>query len=320
VPIGRPIGNTSVAILDGRGEPVPVGVAGELLTGGLGLARGYFDRPDLTAERFVPDGTSGLAGERLYRTGDRARWLADGTLEFFGRMDHQVKVRGFRIELGEVETALARHPAVAESVVTAREDRPGDRRLVAYVVPPHGLAPTAGDLAAHLRRTLPEYMIPGAFVILAAMPLSANSKPDRAALPPPADVTTAPSASYVPPRTLLEERIATIWRDVLGVARVGVHDNFFGLGGHSLLLLQAVSRMRAGLGRPLAPIELFEYPTVAALAQHLAPADEAAAAAGASAAAAVEQNRERGASRRESLRRRPRQAVVVTPAGEEEME
>jgi nonribosomal peptide synthetase DhbF len=254
-----------------------------------------------------------LAGERLYRTGDRARWLPDGPLEFLGRLDHQVKVRGFRIELGEIETVLARHPAVVESVVVTREDRPGDRRLVAYVVPAGGVDPAPGELAGHLRRTLPEHMIPAAFVTLAAIPLSANSKPDRAALPPPADVEAGPRTSHVPPRTRLEERIAAVWREVLGVTRVGVHDNFFGLGGHSLLLLQAVTRLRQELGRPLTPIELFEYPTVAALAQRLAPGEETAA------AAVVEEGRDRGASRRQPLRprSRPRIVAAVAPDGEE---
>jgi amino acid adenylation domain-containing protein len=309
VPIGRPIGNTRVVILDGGLEPVPVGVAGELYTGGLGLARGYFERPDLTAQRFVPDAASGLSGERLYGTGDRARWLAEGTIEFLGRLDHQVKVRGFRIELGEIETVLGRHPAVLESVVVTREDRPGDRRLVAYVVPAAGLEPAAGELAGFLRQTLPEYMIPGVFVTLGSIPLSPNSKPDREALPPPPDVTVGTEASYVPPRSRLEERIAAVWREVLGVARVGVHDNFFSLGGHSLLLLQAVARLREEIGEeigektglPLTPIELFEYPTIAALAKRLAPKEEEEPG-----TSALDQSRDRGASRRQSLRRRPR--------------
>ncbi len=311
VPIGRPIGNTRVVILDRDFAPVPVGVAGELYTGGLGLARGYFERPELTAERFVPDAVSGETGERLYGTGDRARWLADGTIEFLGRLDHQVKVRGFRIELGEIETVLGRHPAVLESVVVTREDRPGDRRLVAYVVPAAGLEPASGELAGFLRQTLPEHMIPSIFVTLSSIPLSPNSKPDRAALPPPPDVTVGTEASYVPPRSRLEERIAAIWREVLGVSRVGVHDNFFSLGGHSLLLLQAVARLRdelgdelgAEIGRSLTPIELFEYPTVAALAQRLAPPGEAEAG-----TSVLDRSRDRGASRRQSLRRRPRGA------------
>jgi acyl carrier protein len=298
-------------ILDGGGEPVPAGVPGELYTGGFGLARGYFDRPDLTAERFLPDGVSGLPGERLYRTGDRARWLSGGAIEFLGRLDHQVKVRGFRIELGEIETALGSHPAVVECVVVTREDRPGDRRLVAYVVPAGGLEPAPGELAGFLRQTLPEYMVPGVFVTLPSIPLSPNSKPDRAALPPPPDVTAGPQASFVPPRTRLEERIAAVWREVLGVSQVGIHDNFFSLGGHSLLILQAVSRLREEVGRPLSPIEMFEYPTVAALAKRLAPEDEEAA-------PVLAENRDRGAARRQALRRRPREAVPVGAEGEEE--
>ena len=321
VPIGRPIGNTGVAILDGGGEPVPVGVPGELYTGGLGLARGYLDRPDLTAERFLPDGVSGLPGERLYRTGDRARWLADGTIEFLGRLDHQVKVRGFRIELGEVESALGSHPAVTECVVVTREDRPGDRRLVAYLVPAAGLEPAPGELAGFLRQTLPEYMIPGVFVTLPKIPLSPNSKPDRAALPPPPDAMAGPQVSFVPPRTRLEERIAAVWREVLGVPRVGIHDNFFGLGGHSLLILQTVARLREETGRPLSPIEMFEYPTVAALAKRLAPQLPEDA----EAAPVLARSRDRGAARRGALGagagggggRRPRPRAVPVGAGGE---
>jgi amino acid adenylation domain-containing protein len=319
VPIGRPIGNTRVVILDRDFTPVPVGVAGELYTGGLGLARGYFERPELTAQRFVPDAVSGETGERLYGTGDAARWLADGTIEFLGRLDHQVKVRGFRIELGEIETVLGRHPAILESVVVTREDRPGDRRLVAYVVPAAGLEPAAGELAGFLRQTLPEYMIPGIFVTLGSIPLSPNSKPDRAALPPPPDVTLGTETSYVPPRSRLEERIAAIWREVLGVSRVGVHDNFFSLGGHSLLLLQAVARLRdeigEEIGRSLTPIELFEYPTVAALAKRLAPAEEKEMG-----TSVLEQSRDRGASRRQSVRRRPRGVSAPSPPVPEEEE
>jgi len=314
VPVGRPIGNTRVAILDGALAPQPAGVAGELHVGGLGLARGYFGRPDLTAERFVPDPFSGLPGERLYRTGDRCRWLPDGTVEFLGRTDHQVKVRGFRIELGEIETVLARHPAVAECVAMAREDRPGDRRLVAYVVPAGHGAPAPGELAAFLGRTLPGHMIPAVFVSLPRMPLSPSGKPDRAALPPPPDVTAGREGSYVPPRTRLEERIAAVWREALGVERVGAHDNFFSLGGHSLLLLAAVARLREELGRPLQPIEMFEHPTVAALALHLAPAGEG------SGVGAEERGRHRGAARRQSLGRRARGPVTAVPEPEEEPE
>ncbi|HZF12916.1 MAG TPA: phosphopantetheine-binding protein, partial [Thermoanaerobaculia bacterium] len=269
--------------------------------------RGYLGRPELTAARFVPDPFGDRPGERLYRTGDRGRYGADGNLEFLGRLDEQVKVRGYRIELGEIETALARHPAVLESVVVTREDRPGDRRLVAYVVPAAGLEPVPGELAGYLRRSLPEYMVPSAFVTLETMPLSPNSKPDRAALPPPPDVTSGIETSYVPPRTRLEERIAAVWREVLGVARVGVHDNFFSLGGHSLLLLQAVARLREESGKSLTPIELFEYPTVAALAQHLAPEESAAP----GSAPVLAQGRDRGAARRQSLRRRSRGAAPV---------
>jgi nonribosomal peptide synthetase DhbF len=231
-------------------------------------------------------------------------------LEFLGRLDQQVKVRGFRVEPGEIETVLGRHPAVLACAVLARQDRPGDRRLVAYVVAAGGLAPAPGELAAHLRRTLPEHMLPEVFVTLPEMPLSAHGKPDRAALPPPPDATAGDGASHVPPRSRLERQIAALWREVLGVARVGAHDNFFGLGGHSLLLLQAVARMRRELGQPISPIEIFEHPTVAALARHLEPAAEQAP------AGTVERSLDRGAHRRLALRQRLTAGAAVAQVGE----
>ncbi len=325
IPIGGPIGNTIVHVLDADLRPVPIGVRGELYTGGLGLARGYYGRPDLTAERFVPDPladpSGGQFGERLYRTGDFARWLPDGGLEFLGRRDVQVKIRGFRIELGEIETVLGRHPAVAEAVVLAREDRPGDRRLVGYVVPAPiktgDPIPSVADLQAFLRQTLPDYMVPAAFVVLPALPLTANAKVDRAALPAPEDAARESQASYVPPRNELERTIVGIWQEVLGRERIGVNDNFFDLGGHSLLLLQAVSRLNEALGRELPRGLLFEHPTVAALARALGGDSET----GEEPEATLELSQERATARRESIQRRGRAPLrPAAPAREEDDE
>ncbi|MFL6294183.1 MAG: non-ribosomal peptide synthetase, partial [Thermoanaerobaculia bacterium] len=262
VPIGRPIANTRTYVLDERLAPVPVGVEGELYTGGEGLARGYLGRPDLTAERFVPD-PFGTAGERLYRTGDRARWRAGGTLEFLGRLDHQVKLRGFRVELGEIETALTALPGVREAVVLAREDRPGDKRLVAYVT---------GEISVEalrdsLRERLPEYMVPAAFVTLAAFPFTPNGKVDRKALPAPE--WDGGGEGAVAPRTPVEEILAGIWAGLLGVERVGADSDFFELGGHSLLATRVVSRLRDTLGVELPLHDLFEAPRLADLASRV---------------------------------------------------
>ncbi len=267
VSIGQPIANSQAYVLDERMQPVPVGVEGELYVGGDGLAWGYLRRPELTAERFVPHPFSEEPGARLYRTGDRARWLRDGRLEFLGRRDTQVKLRGFRIEPGEVEAALLRHPAVREAVVVAREDGPGGKRLVAYVVPRAAPAPTAAELRGTLQNTLPEYMVPSAFVTLEALPLTPNAKVDRKALPAP-DLE-GPREDFVPPRTAMEERVAAIWGPLLGLSRVGAKDHFFERGGHSLLATQVVSRLREALQVEVPVRTLFEAPTVAELAEHL---------------------------------------------------
>jgi amino acid adenylation domain-containing protein len=245
VPIGRPIANTRVYVLDQGLEPTPIGVAGELYIAGDGLARGYLNRPGLTAERFMacPFGT---AGSRMYRTGDLARWRADGELEFLGRIDHQVKIRGHRIELGEVEAALLGHPGVAQAVAIVREDEPGDKRLVAYVVAAGDEAPDVGGLRAHLKQSLPDYMIPQAIVGLEALPLTPNGKIDRKALPVPEG--RPEGLDYVAPRTPVEETLAGIWAEVLKIDRVGVHDNFFELGGHSLLATRVTALVRERLG------------------------------------------------------------------------
>ncbi|HEX5717204.1 MAG TPA: amino acid adenylation domain-containing protein, partial [Thermoanaerobaculia bacterium] len=263
VPIGRPIANARVHVLGAGEEPVPVGVAGELLAGGEGLARGYLGRPGLTAESFVPDPFSREPGARLYRTGDRVRHLADGRIEFLGRLDRQVKIRGFRIEPGEVEAALMRHPAVAGAVVVAREARPDDRRLVAYLVPRAGEpGPAAGELRLFLEPALPAPLIPSTFVILSAFPLTANGKVDRAALP----AATEPVPGRTQPRGPVEELLARLWEEVLGGGRVGAEDGFFDLGGHSLLAARLVSRVREVFEVELPLADLFQSPTVRSLA------------------------------------------------------
>ncbi len=250
IPYGVPMANQKAYVLDRHAQLVPVGVAGELHLGGVGLARGYFDHPGMTAERFVPHSFADRAGERLYKTGDLARYMADGNIELLGRMDHQVKIRGFRIELGEIGAALKQHPAVKEAVVILRQDVPGQKRLVAYVVA-GGARVSADELRTSLKSTLPEYMVPSAFVLLDALPLSPNGKLDRRALPAPEAAQPAGDDDFVAPRTPVEEVLADIWAQVLGVARVGAFDNFFDLGGHSLLATQVVSRVNE-----LFPVEL----------------------------------------------------------------
>ncbi|HEX2081820.1 MAG TPA: amino acid adenylation domain-containing protein, partial [Longimicrobium sp.] len=260
VPIGTPISGTRVYVLDRAGRPLPAGVPGELYAGGDGVARGYLGRPTATAERFLPDPFAGRPGARMYRTGDRARRRADGTLEYLGRLDAQVKIRGFRVEPGEVQAVLRRHPAVADCAVVAREDVPGEKRLVAYVV---GHA-DAEALRAHLRGTLPDYMVPGAFVSLDALPLTPNGKVDRRALPAPEQ---GPEERCVAPRTPVEEVLAGVWSEVLRVDRLGVTDNFFQLGGHSLLATRVVSRVRQLFDVEMPLRAVFEAPSVAELAE-----------------------------------------------------
>jgi amino acid adenylation domain-containing protein len=267
VPIGRPIANTQLYILDAYLRPVPAGVAGELYIGGDGLARGYLNRPELTAERFVPNPFSSSAGARLYKTGDLTRHLPEGQLEYLGRTDHQVKIRGFRVELGEIEAALWQHEAVREAVVVARQDVPGDTRLVAYVVPQQEGVFAPQEVRNALRESLPDYMVPSAFVTLRALPLTPNGKIDRAALPAPGLGSTGLEDSYVAPRTTLEEVVASIWAETIGVARVGVHDNFFELGGHSLLAMQVISRIREEFEVELPVRSIFDGMTVEGMAE-----------------------------------------------------
>ncbi len=268
IPIGRPIGNTRVYILDEEWEPVPVGVAGEIYIGGAGVARGYVKRPELTAERFVPDGYSREAGARIYRTGDLGRWLADGTIEFLGRNDNQVKIRGFRIELGEIESRLTEHPEVREAVVVAREDTPGEKRLVAYYTVAGEDEVGAEELRAHLGARLPAYMVPAAYVWLEKLPLTVNGKLDRKALPEP-EGNAYPVREYEAPQGETETALAEIWSELLGVERVGRWDNFFELGGHSLLAMRVVSRIRQGLRVAITIVDLFERPTLSGLADHV---------------------------------------------------
>src|SRR6185312_6654018 len=238
------------------------GVTGELFFGGANLGRCYHGRPELTAERFVPDPFAAAAGGRLYRTGDLARWLPDGTLEFFGRLDDQVKIRGFRVEPGEIETLLAKHPAVAAAAVVARERAPGDKVLVAYVVRRAGAPAEVAALRAFLGGQLPDYMVPTAFVELPALPLAPSGKVDRRALPAPDAGLLARDAAFVPPATEAEKVAAEIWSELLGAPRVGLDDNFFHLGGHSLLAARLVARVRARTTLELPLRALFERPTL----------------------------------------------------------
>jgi len=250
-------------VLDPQLEPAPIGVPGELLLGGDAVARGYLERPGLTAERFVPDPFGG-AGGRLYRTGDRARWLPGGEVEYLGRTDEQVKIRGFRIEPGEVEAVLSDHPAVREAVVVVREDAPGDRRLVAYVVAGESAAVTPADLRAHLKGRLPEYMVPSAVVVLESLPLTPSGKVARRALPAPEYASA--ETGHVAPRTPVEEVLAGIWAEVLRLERVGVHDSFFDLGGHSLLLMRLLAHVQAAFDVEISMRSVFSMPTLEAMA------------------------------------------------------
>ncbi len=269
ITIGRPIANTAVYILDEHRAPVPVGVPGEIYIGGYGVARGYRNRPDLTSERFISDPFACDPSARMYRTGDRARYLPDGRIVHLGRIDHQVKIRGYRIELGEVEAVLSRHPAVRQAVVTAREDQQGSKQLVAYVVCQEGQRQSSSELRASMRTELPDYMIPSYFVYLEGIPLTANNKVDVQALPDPAlSLSVAPG--YVEPRNPLEVQLTALWQQVLGVSKIGVHDNYFDLGGHSLKAAQLFYLLEQVYGRHLPLDTLFQAPTVASLASVLA--------------------------------------------------
>ncbi len=270
VPIGRPIANTQLYVLDSHREMVPVGVPGELYVGGAGVAGGYWNRPELTAEKFISDPFSSTSGARLYKTGDLARFLPDGNIEYLGRVDHQVKIRGFRIELGEIEAGLASHPGVREAVVVAREDVAGEKRLVAYYTASNtnGKSTGVAELRSHLSGKLPEYMVPAAYVRIESMPVTANGKLDRKALPMPEGDAYA-VLGYEAPQGEMETRLAEIWGDVLKIDRVGRNDNFFELGGHSLLAMQVMARIRHIFNLELPVRSIFDEPTVAGSAVEL---------------------------------------------------
>ena len=273
VPIGRPIANQGVYLLEANLQPVPIGVAGEIYIHGQGLSRGYLHRPALTAERFLPDPFSAEPGGRLYRTGDQARWQPDGNLQFLGRIDNQVKVRGHRIELEEIEAVLDSCAGVRKSVALVREDTPGDQRVVAYVA--GGLGLDVGELRSMLRRRMPLFMLPSTFVVLDAIPVTTSGKVDRRALPAP-DLHQAGQAVYIAPRNPVEELVALVWAEVLGVGCVGLNDNFFDLGGHSLLAAKVIARLAGRFSLEIPLRALFEQPTVAALAEYIRQAREAA--------------------------------------------
>lgn len=302
ISIGTPIANTLVFVVDGAGQPVPPGTAGELLIGGSGVVRGYHARPELTAERFTWFEAPGVSRGRVYRTGDLVMWREDGRLEFLGRIDHQVKIRGHRIELGEIESCLGADADVREAVVIAREDVPGDVRLVAYVVARDGRGVDEHRLRERCRAVLPDWMVPSVLVPLPDLPRTPNRKVDRRALPAP-HAATASLAAFVAPTSSLEQTISAVWAEVLRVEKVGMRDNFFDLGGHSLLAVQVHAKLRTILQKNLSITDLFRFPTVASLAAHLAGAG-----AGAGASAAVPGSA-RADARREALRRRTERAV-----------
>jgi len=287
VPIGRPIANMRIYLLDANQQPVPIGIPGEIYIGGIGVARGYLNRPELTAEKFIADPFRSIQeiregstldnpvfgslfyGDRLYRTGDLARYLPDGNLEFMGRVDFQVKIRGFRIELEEIESIINQHVLVQQAAVIARGGKGDEKRLIAYLVPEPGASVSINQLRTYLRQFLPEYMVPASFVILDTLPLNTNGKVDRKALPDINGTRPDLEAAYVPPQTELERVIAAIWQEVLNIEKVGLNDNFFDLGGHSLLLFKVHTRLEEALSRSVSMVDLFRYPTVSALADYL---------------------------------------------------
>lgn len=267
--IGRPIANTTIYILDVHKDPVPIGVQGELYIGGEGLARGYWNQPDLTAERFIPNPYGNQPGTRLYMTGDGARYRPDGNIEFLGRRDHQVKIRGYRVELGEIEATLEQQDSVRQATVLAREDRPGDKRLVAYVVPTHDHIPDAGELREQLALTLPDYMVPGLYVFIDAFPLTLNGKVDYRALPAPEGDHSGPEKTTVTPRTQTERELAEIWNQLLGVKHISVQDHFFRLGGHSLMAIRLATQVQRLFGVRLSLEQIFQTPTLGELAKRI---------------------------------------------------
>lgn len=268
-PIGRPIANTQVCVLDANLQAVPIGVAGELHIRGVGLAKGYLNRPELTNEKFIPDPFSSNPEDRLYKTGDLVRFLADGNLEFLGRIDNQVKIRGFRIEIGEIETILRQYSNLSEVAIVDQDDASGNKQLIAYIVSQPGTEVTPIELRNFLKQHLPDYMVPAVFIPLEKLPLTPSGKIDRRALPEPDIVRSDMNATYVAPRNSTEQRIAEIWQQVLKLERLGIHDNFFDLGGHSLLATQVLSRLRLSLDVDLPLRTFFEVPTIADLAERI---------------------------------------------------
>jgi amino acid adenylation domain-containing protein len=313
--IGGPLGNVRVHLLDASLRPVPPGLPGELYIGGAGVGRGYIGRPELTAERFIPD-PSGAPGSRLYRTGDLGRWREDGRIEFLGRADHQVKLRGLRIELGEIESVMRTHPEVGEVIVVLHETQPGEQHLVGYFAPRQGLPPGAeatGHELAHqlrglLRQLLPGFMVPWALVPLARLPLTRNGKVDRAALPDPRAATRESNVPYEAPANQLEQTIAAIWQEALKADKVGLHSNFFDLGGHSLLMVQVHEKLATAFGRRFSMVELFQHPTVAALARHIGQTQSGAA-------AASGQSQQRLEDRAQKQRQALQQQALLIKAG-----
>ena len=267
VPIGRPIANTELYILDRHHQPVPIGVPGELYIGGMGLARGYLNSPELTADKFIDHPFSSEPKARLYKTGDLVRYRPDGTIEYLGRLDDQVKIRGFRIELGEIEAALLAHAAIEQAVVLAREDTPGDKRLVAYLVCAPGQTLQVESLRSQLQQQLPAYMVPSAFVLLNALPLTSNGKVDRRALPDPDQSRPDLEKAFAAPSTRSEEVLAKIWANLLKLKRVGINDNFFDLGGHSLLAAKLMSQIEKAFGKRFSLSAIFHAPTIEQLAE-----------------------------------------------------
>jgi len=275
--IGRPIDNVRIYLLDEQMHPVPIGVAGELHIAYDGLARGYINRPEISAEKFVPNPFSDEPGGRLYKTGDRARYLPDGRIDFLGRIDNQVKVRGYRIEPGEVEQVFKQHPVVNDVVVVVREDTPGDKRLVAYVVSRPEPPLEISSLRSFGKEKLPQYMMPSVFVVLQSVPLTPNGKVDRKALPKPDQAEARTDAPYLPPQTELERIVTDIWQHVLKIGHVSLNDNFFDLGGHSLLMIQVQGKLRAALKRNISITDLFKYPNVNDLVAYLSRDQDSAA-------------------------------------------
>ncbi|MBV9788623.1 MAG: amino acid adenylation domain-containing protein, partial [Chloroflexi bacterium] len=279
-PIGRPIGNTEVYLLNQYEQPVPIGVVGEICIGGTGVARGYLNRPDLTAERFIPDAFGKTPGSRLYKTGDLGRYLPDGNILYMGRSDDQVKVRGYRIELGEIENVLAAHDEIRTGIVQVRELN-GEKQIVAYLLPEPNHTPNVSSLRTFMATKLPDYMVPNTFIVLDELPVTPNGKTDYRALPQPDGARPNLAAAYVAPRNELEQTIAAIWQELLGVDQVGLHDNFFDLGGHSLLVIQLHGQLNERLGGSAAMLErvsmldLFKYPTISALSEFLSQSDAA---------------------------------------------